>query len=248
MIIKDLHQVEYRRFLFRVRDYFLCPGGDPDRAINYYIQCGTNAGKQLNEFHTLLVDLNQTTEEIFSGIQSAARTEIRSFLRNQSFDHEILQHLSSRDLKHYIDLFNDFAKFRGIRRAERSRLHAYNSAGILALSFIRQHNNYLCVNFYRLTKERATNLHSFPLKHTLGERYSQSHLGRAHRSLHWLDMMRFKEAGVRWYDLCGWYAGNSDKALLGINRFKEQFSSYRVREYSGVIYTNKLLLFLKQLR
>lgn len=248
MILKDLHQVEYRRFLFRVRDYFLCPGGKPGHAINYYIQCGSNEQGQLNEFHTLLINLSPAVENIFSDLQVAARTEITSFLRNQSFEHEILQNLSSSELKYYMNLFDNFAKFKGIRRAERSRLRAYNAAGILTISFIRQHNNYLCINFYRVTKERATNLHSFSLRHLLGEKYSQSHLGRAHRALHWLDLLAFKEAGARFYDFCGWYPGKSDKALLGINRFKEQFSSNRIKEYSGVIYTNKFLLFLKQLR
>jgi len=66
--------------------------------------------------------------------------------------------------------------------------------------------------------------------------------------LHWLDIIEFKNNGADIYDLCGWYSGTEDKALLNINKFKEQFSQNKVKEYSGVIYNNKLLAFLKKLK
>jgi hypothetical protein len=59
--------------------------------------------------------------------------------------------------------------------------------------------------------------------------------------------MEFKKAGVKVYDFCGWYSGKNDKTLLNINKFKEQFTNYKVKEYSGVIYGNKLLKIIKQL-
>lgn len=134
-----------------------------------------------------------------------------------------------------------------IRKAEKFRLNAYNTAGILAISYIQQNDHLLCVNFYRLTQQRATNLYSFST-HNI-KNVSASHLGRAHRALHWLDILAFKEEGANYYDFCGLYTGTTDQALLNVNAFKEQFTKNRVMEYSGVIYKNLLLrLILKLLR
>lgn len=240
--------ITYRRFLFRVNDYFLSQGGDTDRSINYYIQCSRNIENSLSEFHTLLVDLRQDQNSIWDGIKPGTRAEIKSFLNNQLHQYSFTTDISQKELIKFMDLFDAFALSKNIRRAERERLIAYNKNKILGVSCILQDNEYVCINFYRITKERATNLHSFTLKGVLKGKNSQSHFGRAHRALHWLDICKFKEAGIHYYDFCGWYSGQEDKALLGINKFKEQFTTHKVKEYSGVIYKNKFLLLLKNLR
>ena len=247
MDLKSLSHITYRRFLFRVNDYFLRQGGEPDQAINYYIQCRDNVEGKLEPFYTLLVDLEQDKTKIWESIQPATKTEIASFTNNQQYEHQVQTKLSKAELLQFIQLFNQFAKHKNIRLAEKERLMAYHKHHILAISWIRQNNVFICVNFYRLTRERATNLHSFHLKHVSTAGYSQSHFGRAHRALHWLDILTFKEGGVHYYDFCGWYHGHEDKALLNINRFKEQFTHHKVKEFSGVIYKNKFLLFLKRL-
>lgn len=246
--LKNLTHIAYHRFLFRVNDYFLCQNGLADRAINYYIQCQDNVEGKLEPFYTLLVNLNHDKNKIWEAIQPGTKSEIASFVKNQSYEHRVQTNLSKTELLKFIKLFNQFAKHKNIRRAEKERLIAYHKHQILAISWIRQNNTFICINFYRLTRERATNLHSFHLKHALPAHYSQSHFGRAHRALHWLDIVTFKEAGVACYDFCGWYHGHEDKALLNINRFKEQFTGHKVKEFSGVIYKNKFLLFLKRLK
>lgn len=203
---------------------------------------------RLSPFHTLLVDLAPPIDDIFNGIQRPTQVEIRSFLANQTFEHRLLSQISPRELLTFIRLFDTFAAHKNIRRAERARLLAYNKAGILGISYIKQEDRFVCINFYRATRERATNLHSFHTGHHADNRWTRSQLGRAHRALHWLDMKAFKAAGARYYDLCGWYHGHEDEALLNINKFKEQFATLRHIDYSGVIYTNKLLLALKRLR
>jgi hypothetical protein len=246
--IKDISAISYRRYLFGVTDYFLSKNGRCDASINYFIQCAQNEEKSLNEFHTLLIDLKQSSKDIWENIQVRSRTEILSFLNNQTYKHYLDTTFSKKELKEFIKHFNAFAEYKKIRKAEQERLYAYHRHGILGISTITQNNDLICVNFYRLTKERATNLHSFHLQHQLNGIYSQSHLGRAHRTLHWLDIQKFKGLAIGYYDFCGWYHGSTDTALLNINKFKEQFTRHKVIEYSGVIYTNKFLKFLKNLR
>jgi hypothetical protein len=248
VLLKEINHVRYRRLLFSVNDFFLSKEQNTDADINYFIQHPVNLNNSLNSFMTLLIDLAQPEELIRSGMYHRTRSEIASFLNNQKYEHRLAFHLTTDSLKACIKEFNLFADQLQIRRAEAFRLHAYNREGILAVSCIRQNDDLLCMNFYRATRERATNLYSFTLKHRWGHKYNGSHFGRAHRALHWLDITAFKEMGARYYDFCGWYSGTDDEKLLRVNKFKEQFTQNKIEEFSGVIYNNKLLTLLKKLR
>lgn len=248
-MLKHLNHIRYRRLIFSVNDYFLCVSPKLDAGINYCIQCPENIQNALTPFPTLLIDLTNDLECIRGEVYHRTLSEINSFVNNQNFEHRILKNIPKKTLGQFIRLFDEFAAHKKIRKAERFRLNAYNSAGILAISYIQQNDQLLCVNFYRLTAQRATNIYSFSTDAHQLKHVSASHLGRAHRALHWLDMLAFKEEGVNYYDFCGLYTGTTDQALLNVNAFKEQFTKNRVMEYSGVIYKNVLLrVVLKLLR
>ena len=239
--LKELQHIRYRRSIFTVHEYFLTEHVKPDADINYCIQCFENTNNALSEFYTLLIDLSQPLETIRAGVYHRSLTEINSFLNNQEFDYKLAYNLPEQELNTFIKLFNQFAVGKKIRKAETFRLKAYNKHSILGVSCLKQKGKIICVNFYRVTKERAANISSFIVNDAPG---NNSQLGRAHRALHWLDIIEFKEAGARYYDFCGWYEGSSDKNLLNINAFKEQFTKNKVKEYNGVIYKNRLLIFL----
>lgn len=244
MLLKDLCHIRYNRFIFSVSEYFLAPHAKANAGINYFIQCPQNTENALSDFYTLLIDLKQSEEKIRENVYHRTLTEINSFLTNQDFEYKLLCDLTEKELDHFIHLFNEFALEKKIRKAEAFRLKAYNKNGILGVSYIRQNGKFICINFYRITKERAANISSFIVKDAPG---NNSQRGRAHRALHWLDILEFKKAGVNYYDFCGWYEGDKDKDLLNINAFKEQFTKHKIKEYNGVIYKNKLLLFLMKL-
>jgi hypothetical protein len=248
MQLKLLTHLKYKRLLFSVNDFFLTTDVKLNADINYLIQVPENINNSLNEFYTLLIDLKQPLTTIWNDIYHRTQDEITSFINNQTFEHKIIYELSNTELNNFIVLFNDFAKLKNIRKAERFRLEAYNKNKLLAISYIKQNGQFICVNFYRITKQRATNLLSFNLKHLKANQLSASHFGRAHRAIHWLDIKEFKSIGTDNYDFCGWYSGSQDNQLLNINKFKEQFTENKIKEFSGVIYKNKLLAFLKKIR
>lgn len=248
MSIRAINTVVYRRLFFSCQDFFLTDNYNLEKDINYFIQSPININNSLNEFNTLLISLDDSEEIIWKNIYHRTRTEINSFVNNQVFEHKLLFNISRQELAIFINLFNEFAKFKKIRTAEKDRLKAYNKIGALAISFMRQNGKYLCVNFYRVNNQRATNLYSFHFKHKQPSAFNASHFGRAHRTLHWLDILEFKKMKIEKYDFCGWYNGQENKDLLNINKFKEQFTKCKVKEYSGVIYKNKLLSFLIKLK
>ena len=48
-------------------------------------------------------------------------------------------------------------------------------------------------------------------------------------------MLYFKNMGLAYYDLGGWYGGNTDKEKLAINEFKEAFGGEKTREYTYLL-------------
>lgn len=244
--LKDIHHLKYKRLFFTVSDNFLTRDVILNADINYCIQVPENVNNSLVEFYTLLINLGVSEEVIWTNIYHRTQDEIKSFISNQAFEHCVLFELTDKELNAFIDLFDDFARLKNIRKAEKHRLKAYQQNKILAVSFVKQNNEFICINFYRVTKERAANLYTFHLKHKDKNDLSASHFGRAHRALHWLDIKHFKDLGCKHYDFCGWYNGKEDESLLSINKFKEQFATNKIKEYSGVIYKSSVIRFLKK--
>lgn len=245
MKVQKINTVNYKRLFWSVQDNFLSNNNLLNAGINYFFQYNLNINNCLNEFYTLIIDLKKTEKEIWENIYHRTQTEIRSFLNNTKYNYSIKNNLSNNELNELVEQFNAFANKKNIRKAEKERLIAYNTQGILAVSKILIESKIIWINFYRFTNERATNLYSFSAS---TENINASLTGRAHRTLHWLDIIEFKNANIDLYDFCGWYNGSTDNELLNINKFKEQFTQTKIKEYSGVIYKNKLLAFLKKLR
>ena len=243
-MLKDLRHIKYKRLFFSVNECFLTEEVDLNADINYFIQCPKNVGGSLTEFFTLLIDLSRPVETIRADIYHRTLSEINSFLVNQDFEHKIILDIREEELNQFIKLFNQFAGEKNIRKAEAFRLKAYRKNGILGVSYIKQNDKFLCVNLYRITKDRAANINSFTVKNS---GISASALGRAHRAIHWLDILAFKKMGASYYDFCGWYQGQADTSLLNVNKFKEQFTKNKIKEYTGVIYKNKALALLHKL-
>ena len=245
MKVQKINTVSYKRLFWTVKDNFLFNNIELDADVNYFFQYNLNIKNALNEFYTLLIDLKKSEKEIWENIYHRTQTEIQSFLNNTEYIYSIKNNLPEIELNVLINQFNAFASNKNIRKAEKERLIEYNKQGILAVSKIVIESKIVWINIYRFTNDRATNLSSFgPSSNNI----NSSLIGKAHRALHWLDILEFKKINVDMYDFCGWYNGTTDKELLNINKFKGQFTQNKIKEYSGVIYKNKLLAFLKKLK
>ena len=59
-------------------------------------------------------------------------------------------------------------------------------------------------------------------------------VGRANRWLHWRDMLRFKETGIKRYDWGGLFEDESVPERAGINKFKD-FGGWQTRTYDCTV-------------
>lgn len=248
MKVRSLHTVTYKRSFFKVKDTFLTDEINGNFDIQYFIQVPKNHENKLSEFHTLLIDLRQDENSIWEKIYHRCRTEISSFLSNTEFDYQIISEIKENELNQFLDLFTVFANSKKIRLPERERLKAYNREGLLFISYLKSKGDFICINIYRVTKERALNLHSFTTSGIIRSEHSNSFFGRAHRCLHWKDLLYFKSLQIASYDFGGWYEGKTNESLLNINQFKEQFGGEKVKEYTGVIYHNIFLKLIHKLK
>jgi len=181
---------------------------------------------------TLIVDLKSKPEEIFNTFNKDTRKDIR---RARDKDQIICESQSARDIPTFDNFFSSYNRFaiqKKLPTLKRSRMEAYAFSGSLDLSVARAPDGQVLVwHSYLLACNRARGLYAGSLLRESKDSDRRNLIGRANRYLHWEDMLRFKEAGVEYYDFGGWYAGHKDEALLNINRYKEEFGTKKIYEY-----------------
>lgn len=202
------------------------------------------------DFPTIVTDLSEDADRIFSRIKRASRQEIRRCERDGlTIDHWYPADAAA--LTAFLEFYNAFAAVKGRPEISENDLRRYLGAGILALSRASLEGRALCWHAYLAQAGRARGLLSASGRFDDDSSIHRSAVGRANRFLHWRDMLFFKNAGLNVYDLGGWYPGTDDQALLKVNQFKEEFGGTTIRQFDckmGITLKGKLYLLLQDLR
>lgn len=209
------------------------------------------ADTSFEEFHTLTVDLSEQEVKIFGNFAKNVKYEI-----NRAENKDELQssfHASPVDSEVIQDFVNDYNLF----NAERSKntIHAedfekYNRAGALFLTSVSHNGKVVVWHSYIIKDGRARLKTSSSLTNTESSEM-RNLTGRANRWLHWQDIKCLKQKGFTVYDFGGWYNGNENSKLLGINKFKETFGGLKEISYNYTIaptLKGKLYLFLSNIK
>ncbi|MHC0066590.1 hypothetical protein ACWATR_27330 [Nostoc sp. UIC 10890] len=204
-------------------------------------------GSQSDEFHTRLIDLTKSQDELWESISSNDRYKIRRAEQKDQVVYEYFEHINSDIINDFSDFYDSFAFQKGLARINRIQLINRVKAGAIDISRIKLNNGEpLIWHVYYRSHNRVRLLHSASLKNSNDTSY-QSILGRANRYHHWQDIVRFKNLGISVYDFGGWYTGNTDQEKLGINQFKEKFGGEIVKNFNcinGITIKGKLYLHL----
>jgi hypothetical protein len=200
--------------------------------------------------YTIEIDLTLTLDSLFAAMGRSTRSQIRHAAREepsicflQCPDDEILE---------------SFVTFYGRVGWEKlstscvARLQALKQKGMLVFSNVGWgFGEPLLWHCYETAGHRARLLYSSSGYRTCQCSGERNKVARANRYLHYQDMAAFQLAGYAVYDFGGWYAGDEDTKLLGINRFKEDFGGRVVKccFYDvGVTPLGKCWLILRKLR
>lgn len=193
-------------------------------------------GIQFKEFHTMIVDLTQDRDELWNNLGKDNRYKIRRAEQRDDFSylHWSQNSLDENILNQFFEFHDRFTALQGLKNISRARIRSFAESGILDLSLIQSpEGNPLVWHAHCCIQERVCFFYGASLKNPNDTTY-QSLLGRANRYHHWQDMLRFKHLGVLTYDFGGWYAGNNDKKLLNINKFKEEFGGDVVKNFRSL--------------
>lgn len=190
-------------------------------------------GVHCQEFATLVVDLTRETEQLLDAMPKNTRYEIRRAESKDGIEYQAWDDAHAA-FEPFCRAYDDFAALKQLPRADRIRLRGFLGAGMLDLTRVRSAEGHELVwHAYYRNESRARLLLSASLRRAELDPAQHGLVGRANRYHHWRDILRFKDAGIATYDLGGWYTGDADAAMLGINRFKEGFGGQLVSSYTG---------------
>lgn len=206
----------------------------PDRSADIIIwrQSAVSVPDSRSEpFHTLVVDLRQSEEDLLAAVHKDSRYEIRRAEKSDMVVAEQIMDPENR-LAEFLAFYNAFALQKGRPVIDILGLERIHRGGHLALSRVNREGTPLVWHAYYCSRRRARLLYSASLFRDL-DSGQRNLIGRANRYLHWHDMLAFKEAGFQAYDLGGWSPPEvGDVEKMRINRFKEQFGGRLVTEFN----------------
>jgi hypothetical protein len=203
-------------------------------------------------FHTRLIDLRQSPDQILAAMEPDNRRSILRSAKKDSLAHCWLGDRNTSLLQGVFRLQDRSSALKGQPRTNRTRLTAMWQARSLDISVMRDGSGKPLVwrIYYRGTR-RARNLYNGSLHRAVHDSAQRSLIGRAHRYLVWMDILRFKNAGLDTYDFGGWYTGNNDIDKSKINLFKKEFGGTIEESFNcvrGITLRGKLILALSAVR
>jgi len=160
----------------------------------------------------------------------------------------------SNDIETYITFYNKFLvekNLPGLLTID--ELKRYGDAFMIRMATLHAHPLFVFHTYlYDSSIKRVRLLHSVSDIHGQSLTTEQKALlSKANRLLHYEDMLYLKNIGCNTYDFGGYAYNTSDKSLIGINQFKDNFGGVLVEEsnYDPYVFylIKKLIKFWKVL-
>ncbi|MBI4346360.1 MAG: hypothetical protein HY553_05870 [Elusimicrobia bacterium] len=201
--------------------------------VRYVQRSSPLAGARCEEFHTLLLDLDRSIDEIWKGLHRWNRKKIRRAER-EGLAYEAWYPAGDAVVREFLAFHERATRKEMLFPLHRGRLQRHAELGALDLSAIGEGVDRLSWHVHYRTAARARELYSVTAPREGTTTADRSLIGRAHRLQHWRDIQRLRAAGLRTYDFAGLYLGTSDRKLTGIDDFKRSFGGRIVSEFNCV--------------
>lgn len=177
--------------------------------------------------YTLINDLKDDKEKIFSKFKPNLRNEIHKFDKSKE-----LTYSSDYDSKEiFIKSYIDFAKAKGIPNITKSSIDKYGKNIFYVKGYLE--GELTNIQLYLLDRESGI----LRLQHSISTLYKEkdkkrkAKIGWINRSLHWKTMLEFKGLGFKTFDWGG-YTNDPNSALAGIDIFKASYGGVKVVRYN----------------
>ncbi len=200
---------------------------------------------------TRFINLEQDPDMLLGQMSSTTRNEIRRSMK-EPYTATVDVRPTDSALDDFCHFYGVFAQSMQLAPANRARLGSMLSSGRLVLSRVTgAEDQTLAWHCYLRHDRIARILHSASLYRANPGKELVRVISRGNRYLHWCDMLALRDQGVSTYDFGGWYTGQSDSGLLGVNHFKESFGGRVVdlyNTYEGMTIKGRLAVQLHRWR
>jgi len=247
--------IQWKKYIFTINDIYGSYREEniPKADVNCYFQQSDYIGadKRLTlhkKVKNLCVDLYKPVEQLRKELNKDTRYQIN----RAGKDDLRIRHLIAPtigDIQEFKELFNQFAREKGIELCRENKVKALQKSGRLAISYVynkdgRKLAGHLCI----IDGIRATGLYSY------SSRFTESgipprNIGRANRYLHWHEILFFKKLGYEVLDFLGLSLNEEDTGQQNLNKFKKSFGGREDIQYQSFVpQTKKGLLIMLLLR
>jgi len=207
---------------------------DPGVDIVVYRQRETPiADARTTPFLTMVTDLSAEADAIAERFGKDCRYKIRRAETKDGLRIEFITDPESR-LDEFRTFYDAFARQKSLGPSDRQWLLAACKARQLALSSASQNGEALVWHAHVMFGNTAGLIYSGSYFRNRENDY-RALVGRANRWLHWKDILRFKEMGIKRYDWGGIFEDESVPERAGINNFKRDFGGQQARTYDCTV-------------
>jgi hypothetical protein len=184
-------------------------------------------------FLTMVTDLSVEDDAITDKFGKDCRYEIRRADTKDGLSMEFIMDPEGR-LDEFRAFYDAFARQKSLAPSDHKWLVAACNARQLVLTAASQNGDALVWHTYLVFGPAARLQYSASCFRNRESAY-RALVGRANRWLHWKDMLRFKQIGIRRYDWGGLFEDESVPERTGINQFKKDFGGEQVRSYDCTV-------------
>lgn len=203
-----------------------------DLMVFYCASQALGAG-QVRDVYSLEIDLQQQEDDIWKGFKSNTRNEINRS-KKDGIVFEAWTNPSPEIFQQFLNFYREWATERGRYGVGATWFSEYARHNVICLTRASSPDHTPLVwHSYLKVEDRVRLLHSVSRVNTVDPEFRKV-IGRANRFLHWMDILEWRNRGVRQYDFGGWYHGNEDEKLLRINAFKEGFGGTQTHRYHSM--------------
>ncbi|MCA1031102.1 hypothetical protein LCL95_08715 [Bacillus timonensis] len=183
------------------------------------------------EIETFHIHLEETVEELRRKLGKTNRYKINRGMKRDNINAVVITDPSEREIEEFQEYYNKFAKNKNTVLCTDfhvQTLKLLRDQNSLILTYI-VNNEKLILGYHVYVGDgkKAMLLYSCSHYRMSEENSSRALIGRANRTLHWQDILWFKENGYSIYDFGG---TTKDE---GIKRFKSEFGGSVVKQYTG---------------
>ena len=209
------------------------PGDAGVDIVHYHQRVAPIADARATPFLSLVTDLSGEPDAIMEQFSKDCRYKIRRVESKDGLRMEFTADPESR-VDEFCAFFDAFARQKALEPADRKWLVAACKARQLALASVMRDGEALVWHAHVMCGNTARLQYSGSDFRNRDNDY-RALVGRANRWLHWSEMLRFKEIGLKRYDWGGLFEDESVSGRAGVNKFKRDFGGRQERTYDCTV-------------